>query len=106
MNTVLESIRDQPNFYFCNSPQQFTCLVSFLAGYESGYAVAKEGHSKPEELIPYDFHKFVTEKFGRIFPAGGKGWQIFIRENSSSEKEAFDLFFKLREEYDQKLQSK
>jgi hypothetical protein len=50
--------------------------------------------------VPTDFHKFVTERFGRRFPAGGKGWQTFIEENTNNEKEAFALFFQLRAQYD------
>ena len=106
MNKELEAIRKRPNFFFNNSKYPFTCLQMFLAGYESGFVAAQSNHSKPEELLPYDFHKFVTEYFGEKFPAGGKGWQTFIEENTTSEKEAFDLFFSLREKYDEKLQSK
>jgi hypothetical protein len=50
--------------------------------------------------VPDDFHKFVTERFGQQFPDGGKGWMTFISEHSSSEQEAFNLFFQIREEYD------
>ncbi|HTA95753.1 MAG TPA: hypothetical protein VK769_06475 [Verrucomicrobiae bacterium] len=106
MNKELEAIRERPNFFFNGSEYPFTCLQMFLAGYESGFAAAKYNHSKPEELVSRDFTKFVTEKFGKQFPAGGKGWQTFIEENTSSEKEAFDLFFKLREEYEMNLQNK
>jgi hypothetical protein len=106
MNKVLESIRNRPNFYFGNSDRPFTCLLSFLGGYEAGFAAAKYNQSKPEELVPHDFHKFVTEKYGEKFPAGGKCWQTFIEENTTSEKEAFGLFFTLKEEYDKKFQGK
>ncbi|HEV2320193.1 MAG TPA: hypothetical protein VGV18_10615 [Verrucomicrobiae bacterium] len=40
------------------------------------------------------------------FPSGGKGFQCFIEQNTSSEKEAIDLFFALLEEYDQKQPGK
>jgi hypothetical protein len=106
MNKELEAIRNRPNFFFNSSIYPFTCLKMFLVGYESGFAAAKFNHSKPEELLPHDFHKFVTEKFGKKFPVGGKGWQTFIEENTTSEKEALDLFFSLREEYDKTFQGK
>jgi len=105
MNKVLEAIRNRPGFYFYNSKLPFTSLVAFLAGYESGFDAAKYNRSKPEDLVSRDFNKFVTEKFGKQFPAGGKGWQTFIDENTSSEKEAFDLFFSLREEYERQSKS-
>jgi hypothetical protein len=106
MDKLLEAIHKRPGMYFGNSSYPFTSLDSFLASYQVGFAAAKNAQAKPEELVPDNFHKFVTERFGQRFPAGGKGWQIFIEENSSSQKEAFDLFFKLREEYDQKSQTK
>jgi len=106
MNKELQAIRERPNFYFNNSEYPFTSLEAFFVGYESGYAAAKYNHSRPDESVSRDFTKFVTEKLGRKFPAGGRGWRTFIRENSSSEKEAFDLFFKLREEYDKQFSGK
>ena len=51
-------------------------------------------------MIPDGFHKFVTGYFGRVYPDGGKGWQTFIREHTSTEQEAFELFFCLRDEYE------
>jgi hypothetical protein len=62
------------------------------------------GQQKPailaKDLVPHDFHRFVTQRFGRQYPDVGKGWSSFIEENTKSEQEAFDLFFKLREEFE------
>jgi hypothetical protein len=106
MNKELEAIQKRRGFYLGNSTRPFTSLVAFFTGYQCGFAAVKHNHATPEEFVPHDFHKFVTEKYGEKFPAGGKGWQSFIEENTSSEEEAFNLFFTLRDEYDQKLQGK
>jgi hypothetical protein len=80
----------------------FTTLLAFWEGYSAGYNAAQRGFMTPEQLVPIDFHRFVTEYYGRTFPAGGRGWQTFIREHSTTEQEAFDLFFQLRDEYEKR----
>ena len=103
---LLDLIHRKPTLIWGGGPYPFTSLIAFLMGYPNGYCASecrtKERHNgiHPDELLPADFHQFVTEWFGDKFPAGGRGWQCFIRENTSSEQEAFDLFFKLRAEYD------
>jgi hypothetical protein len=98
---LLEHIHKRPGLYWGGGDHPFTSLVAFLVGIQVGYAQAMaKGGVRHEDLVPVEFHKFVTERFGQTFPAGGKGWMTFIREHTSSEQEAFDLFFKLREEYD------
>src|SRR5262245_48828345 len=52
-------------------------------------------------LVAGEFHQFVAEHFGESWPSG-KGWMCFVRDHTSSEREAFDLFFGLMDEYDQK----
>jgi hypothetical protein len=101
MNSVLKAIQARPDLYFNRNDRLFTCLDAFLGGYQVGSAMAKLGSDDFMELVPSGFQKFVTEKFGEHFPASGKGWQWFIEQNTSSEREAFDLFFTLRQEYDQ-----
>ncbi len=79
----------------------FTSLVAFLQGVRVGLLFAQPNAGlQPDALVPDGFHKFVTERFGRRYPDGGKGWMTFITVHTSSEQEAFELFFKLREEYD------
>ena len=102
-NKLLKSIRDHTGLYWGNSERPFTSLVAFLNGYQVGFGMgASRIRIKPWDLVPSDFHKFVTERFGRRFPDGGKGWQTFIEENTKSEQEAFKLFFELRGQYDKK----
>ena len=98
----LAAIRQRPAFYLGGQDLLFTRLVAFWAGYDTGYNAAKRGFMTSEQFVPVDFTKFVTEHFGRTFPDGGRGWQMFITENSKSEQEAFDLFFRLREEYERR----
>lgn len=64
------------------SEHPFTSLVAFVVGVQTGGG---------PELVPH----------GSISSLP-KGWMTFIREHTTSEKEAFELFFRLREEYDQK----
>jgi hypothetical protein len=96
----LESLHKRSGFYWASTDFPFTSLQAFLVGYQCGYGVAKQGYDiLPEQLVPYDFHQFVAERFGHSHP-GGMGWQGFIREHTTSEREAFDLFFQLRDEYE------
>lgn len=57
-------------------------------------------------MIPPNFNEFVTEYYGHEFPYGGHGWSSLIEANSNSDKEALDLFKKLRLLYDEKQRSK
>ena len=102
MNKELAAIRQRPGFYLGGSDLLFTRLLAFWAGYDAGHNAARRGFMSPEQFVPADFTKFVTEYFSRTFPADGRGWQTFIQENSKSEEEAFELFFRLREEYERR----
>ena len=98
---TLETLHKKPALYWGGGEHPFTSWVAFTSGHEIGYDMARrDAGIRPEELVPHDFHKFVTERFGETFPAGGRGWMSSIREHTSSEQETFDLFFQLREEYD------
>jgi hypothetical protein len=77
----------------------FTWLEAYWAGYQSGYAAAQNGFMTAEQIAPPDFHQFVSEHFGRAWP-NAKGWRILIREHTASEREAFELFFQLRNNYE------
>ena len=101
---LLASIRKcRGALYWGGGPRPFTSLVAFLSGYAIGFGEGKREAGIPaSDLVPSDFHKFVTERFGQRFPDGGKGWMTFIEENTGSELEAFELFFQLRDEYDRK----
>jgi hypothetical protein len=96
----LESIHKRTGLYWASPELPFTSLQAFLVGYQCGYGVAKQGYDiLPEQLVPQDFHRFVAEHLGEAYPTS-KGWQGLIREHTSSEREAFDLFFQLRDEYE------
>ena len=87
--------------YFGEAERAFTSFVAYMAGVEAGLSIVEhQGDIKSYDLVPWDFHKFVTERLGHTFPVGGMGWATFITENTSSEEESFDLFLQLREEYD------
>src|SRR5437870_4715711 len=90
---TLEAMHRKPGLYWGGGDYPFTSWIAFVSGYQIGFDVARrETGITPQNLVPGDFHKFVTEKFGETFPAGGRGWMSFIREHTNSEKEAFDLF--------------
>jgi len=98
---LLDSIHKRPGLYWGGGDHPFTSLVAFLSGVQVGCSLVQHhGGIQPSDLVPDDFHKFVTERFGRQFPDGGKGWMTLISEHAASEQEAFDLFFQLREEYE------
>jgi hypothetical protein len=73
----------------------FTSLVAFMAGYGCGCG------ARPtiDELLPSDFHDFVAKRLSVPDP-GTKGWSGLIAAHTRSEKEAFELFFRLRSEYE------
>jgi len=87
---LLASVHRKPALFWGNTEFPFTSLIAFVSGVHVGGG---------PELVPGDFHRFVAEHFGESWPSG-KGWMSFIRERTSSEREAFDLFFQLRDEYE------
>lgn len=108
MHELLASIRQRPGMYLGPDNDSFTALCGFLSGYQSGYwAGAKLQVATPADacLVPHDFHRFVTEHYGREYPYGGHGWQHFVREHTDSEQAAFRLFFELLAEYDRQRPS-
>jgi hypothetical protein len=98
---LLDTIRRKPGTFWVNSDHPYTSLVAFLSGHQCGFAAALHGAELVADgLIPDGYGQFVTERFGRKYPDGGKGWQTIIRESAATEQEAFDLFFQLREEFE------
>jgi hypothetical protein len=91
---MLRSIQKRPAMYFGTSERPFSSLIAFLSGFETA------AHFGRIEFVPEDFHRFVTERFGRPYPDGGKGWMTFVRENTKTEEAALDLFIRLREEFE------
>jgi hypothetical protein len=105
MHPLFERIRKRPGLYLGADNDSFTALCGFITGYQCGFG---DGSPKPHApsvpadacLLPSDFHRFVTEHYGRKFPDGGRGWQHFVREHADSEQAAFRLFFDLLVAYD------
>jgi len=105
VHELLSAIRQRPGLYLGADNDSFTALCGFITGYQCGFW---QGSSKPPSpsipveacLLPSDFPRFVTEHYGRKFPAGGRGWQWFVREHADSEQAAFRLFFELLAAYD------
>ena len=97
----MDVIRRKPGMFWGPSDYPFTSLVAFLSGHQCGFAAAQRGTEMlPDELVPEGYARFVTERFGRTYPDGGRGWQAIIRDNTSNERAAFDLFFSLRDEFE------
>jgi hypothetical protein len=101
-NGELDIIRSRPALYFGSKDYPFTGLVAFLAGYAMGHTHGKHGTKTrtPEDFVPADFHRFVTEHFGQTFCRGCEGWHTLISEHTTSQQEAFEMFFRLLEEYE------
>jgi hypothetical protein len=90
-----EWIEKQSGLMWGGSKYPFTSLQAFLAGLRIGFELSQSCDSWPD-FVPKDFHRFVTEYFGRTYPDGGKGWQTLISENTASEQEAYEEFLSLR----------
>src|SRR5579859_7079570 len=105
MHELLAAIRQRPGLYLGADNDSFTALCGFITGYQCGFWQGSPKRNAPRVpadgcLLPPDFHRFVTEHYGRKFPDGGRGWQCFVREHADTERAAFRLFFELLEEYD------
>lgn len=87
---LLAFVREKPVMLWGSSDHLFTSLIAFIAGVRVAAG---------PELVPLDFYKFVAKRLGEE-PSGGQGWETFIRKHTNSEREAFELFFKLRDEYE------
>ena len=103
-HSQLDSIRSRPDLYFGNKDYPFAGLVAFLAGYAMGHKSGKHDTKTrtPEDFVPAGFHRFVIEHFGQTFCRGCKGWHTLILEHTATQQEAFEMFFRLLEEYEKK----
>ena len=88
---LLTSLHRKPGLFWATSEFPFTSLIAFISGVAVGGGPV---------LVPDDFHHFVADRLSESWPSS-KGWMCFIRDHTTSEKEAFELFFRLRDEYDQ-----
>jgi len=101
VETLLELIHRKPAMFWGGGPFPFTSFAAFFHGYKFGSGTSPDSPISPEKLIPPEFHRFVAKRL-RGKP-NGMDWFTLIREHTASEEEAFDLFFKLRREYEQQL---
>jgi hypothetical protein len=106
MHPLLESIRKHPGMYLGPNKASLAALCAFFTGYQCGYwAGSPKPHapSVPADscLLPEDFDQFVAQRLGERWPTGKSMWS-FIREHTETEKEAFELFFRLVDEYEKK----
>jgi hypothetical protein len=101
-NRHLDSIRDRPALWFGTKDYPFTSLVAFIAGYQMGHTEGRHGPRTAEGIVPDDFHRFATEYFGHTFCRGCKEWHMLISEKTTSQQEAFEMFFRLMEEYEKR----
>jgi hypothetical protein len=101
MHEFLTQVQKRPGLYFGNSEQPFIKLLAFMDGYSVGYEKAQSGDSSwPKTFVSAEFGQFVCQQMGIQHATDTRGWRTIIRECSSSEQEAFNLFFRLVEEYE------
>ena len=100
--SLLENILKRPAMYWGNSDNHFHSFVAFVSGYQAARSdlFGEEARLQLDQIVPPRFHEFVTEYYGHTFPHGGYGWTTFIEENSTSDRDALELFMKLRRLYD------
>ena len=98
---VLRAIRRRPSMYWGNRPSHFDALIGFIEGFSCGVWATRdpESVSRVKSLVPEGFHEFVWRRVGKG-PMGARGWQWAIRNATQSDKEAFELFFELREAFE------
>ena len=96
----LHAIHQWPAMYWGGGSHPFTSLVAFICGFQFGFQNGREDGVSPAALVPADFHDYVSRRLLDRPSDGGEGWMRMIREKSASEADAFQLFFKLRFEYD------
>lgn len=89
--------------YFGSSEKPFSLFLAFLSGVGMGHGIDHRFSSlKDSDFAPEGFYEFVAARFAGHYPDGGgtRGWWTFVRENSKSDDEAFDLYIRLLEEFD------
>ena len=97
---MIEYMVDRPAMYWGDSDNHFHSFIAFLAGYQFGLQKKPNAAGCRQQLVPDDFHRFVTEHYGFEYPYGGYGWMTFIEERADSDHEALQLFLELRRLYE------
>lgn len=95
---ILYEIRKKPVLYFGNRR-----TLAYLSNFIFGFVIGQEGTNKEIDgsinwFSPSNgsFQDFVVKKYQITF---SQSWDNIIEFHSSSENEAFDLFFKLLDEF-------
>ena len=91
--SILTKIREKPVIYI--GQKSITLLDAFLCGYKT---CLYEEHGYEDFHYINDFQEFVANKYGI---KSSQNWSSIIRFYSCSESEAFDLFYKLFDEYNE-----
>ena len=92
---ILDLIRKDPRLYI--GEPQLVRVALFITGYQWG--LGRNGlmfrHDEPD--FRRRFHEWIAQRLG--FAHSGSGWQNMIRERCASEREAFDRFYELLDEF-------
>ncbi len=92
----LYKVRNKPVLYFGNR-RNLTHLSKFIFGFVTGReGTNKEIDGSTNWFTNGSFQNFVAKKYQITF---SQSWDNIIEFHSSSENEAFDLFFKLLDEF-------
>ena len=89
---LLRRLRSRPPLYL--GAYSLIRLQSFLIGYNA--ALRNYGLEDRACILPWEFHGFVTERYGQ---PGPKGWCLSILEAVPDGREAVETFFSLLDEF-------
>ena len=89
---LLNGIRLRPGMYI--GELSLSKIQAFLAGYQ--IALRNCGLEEQRCILPWEFHGFVTKRYGQ---PGPKGWCLSILEAAPDGKEAVEIFFSLLDEF-------
>jgi hypothetical protein len=90
---ILNAIRKRPGLYIAEP--SINRLYAFLVGYTGG--LGRVGFGLRDEEDFHRFHDWIARRLG--FGGSTSGWCNMIRDKSTSEKDAFEQFFVLLDEF-------
>jgi hypothetical protein len=91
---LLEWVRKRPTMYLDNSPT-IQKLAVLIAAYDAG--LGHVGFVLRDGADFHRFHDWVAKRLG--FFESTSGWANMIREKSTSDEEAFTMFYVLLDEF-------
>jgi hypothetical protein len=89
----LGTLRSRPGLYFGET--SLSRLQAYLNGYEAGLAACGKRLARQDQFHP--FHDWVAAKLG--FSSSTRGWCKMILDKTVDERQAFERFFDLLDEY-------